>query len=100
MNLQNQNVTDEDIVLQTLKEPSSFGFIIERYEAKLQRYIARLGVKNPDDAADVLQEILLKPTLTSIASIPLCHFLPGCIELLITKPSLGIVRKMCVQKDI
>lgn len=60
MNLQNQNVTDEDIVLQTLKEPSSFGFIIERYEAKLQRYIARLGVKNPDDAADVLQEIFIK----------------------------------------
>jgi len=60
MNQQNQGVKDEDLVSQTLAEPSSFGFIIERYEAKLRRYISRLGVKNPEDAADVLQEIFIK----------------------------------------
>ena len=60
MNQQNQGVKDEDLVSQTLAEPSSLGFIIERYEAKLRRYISRLGVKNPEDAADVLQEIFIK----------------------------------------
>jgi len=60
MNQQNQGVKDEDLVSQTLAEPSSFGFIIERYEAKLRRYISRLGVKNLEDAADVLQEIFIK----------------------------------------
>lgn len=33
---------------------------MERYEAKLGRYIARLGVHNPDDQLDVLQEVFLK----------------------------------------
>lgn len=60
MNKPNSVLKDEDLVSQTLKEPSSFGFIIERYEAKLRRYISRLGVKNPDDAVDVLQEIFIK----------------------------------------
>jgi len=31
-----------------------------RYEAKLRRYIARLGVHSPDDQLDVLQDIFLK----------------------------------------
>lgn len=53
-------LSDEAIVEQTLKEPSSFGFIIERYEAKLKRYIVRLGVRNHDDQLDVLQEIFIK----------------------------------------
>lgn len=60
MNHKDQDLKDEDIVIQTLAESSFFGFIIERYEAKLRRYIARLGVKNPEDAADVLQEIFIK----------------------------------------
>ncbi len=53
-------LSDEAIVAETLKEPSSFGFIIERYEAKLKRYIVRLGVRNHDDQLDVLQEIFIK----------------------------------------
>lgn len=56
-----QNVpTDKELVEMTLRERSSFGFIVERYEAKLKRYIFRLGVKNPDDQLDVLQEIFIK----------------------------------------
>lgn len=58
-NVENQP-TDEQIVTMTLKDHSSFGFIIERYEAKLKRYIARLGVRNHDDQLDVLQEIFIK----------------------------------------
>lgn len=52
--------TDEAVVAQTLKEPNSFGVIIERYESKLKRYIMRLGVHNHDDQLDVLQEIFIK----------------------------------------
>jgi RNA polymerase sigma-70 factor (ECF subfamily) len=53
-------ISDEEIVAMTLREHSSFGFIIERYEAKLKRYITRLGVRNYDDQLDVLQEIFMK----------------------------------------
>lgn len=56
----NQIITDQDIVQQSLKVPSSFGILIERYEAKLRRYVIRLGVKNSDDATDVLQDIFIK----------------------------------------
>ncbi len=52
--------SDEELVTLTLRERSFFGFIVERYEAKLGRYIARLGVRNREDQQDVLQEIFLK----------------------------------------
>ncbi len=60
MNKLENQLTDEQIVAMTLKEHSTFGFIIERYEAKLKRYIIRLGVRNHDDQLDVLQEIFIK----------------------------------------
>jgi RNA polymerase sigma-70 factor, ECF subfamily len=60
-NLEQQKVpTDEEVVTMTLRERSAFGYIIERYEAKLKRYIARLGVRNYDDQLDVMQEIFIK----------------------------------------
>jgi RNA polymerase sigma-70 factor (ECF subfamily) len=52
--------TDEEIVLSTLKVPSTFGVIVERYEAKLKRYINRLGVRNFEDQQDVMQDIFIK----------------------------------------
>lgn len=52
--------TDTELVAMTLKERSSFGFLIERYEAKLRRYINRLGVWTKDDQDDVLQDIFIK----------------------------------------
>lgn len=52
--------TDEMLVKLSLEDKERFGELIERYEAKLGRYIARLGVRNPDDRQDVLQEIFLK----------------------------------------
>ena len=55
-----QNMSDEEIVGLTLSEQNFFGHIIERYEAKLSRYITRLGVHNLEDRADVLQEIFIK----------------------------------------
>lgn len=52
--------SDEELVKKAIKDKELFGMLIERYEAKLSRYIARLGVRNEDDRLDVLQDIFLK----------------------------------------
>lgn len=52
--------SDEEVVRMTLQSPEMYGLLMERYEPKLQRYIARLGVRIPDDQLDVLQEIFIK----------------------------------------
>lgn len=52
--------SDEEIVRMTLEDPNQYGLLMERYEAKLKRYITRLGIRNPDDQLDVLQEIFIK----------------------------------------
>ena len=51
---------DAEVVQLTLTDPNQYGILMERYEAKLKRYIARLGVRNLDDQLDVLQEIFIK----------------------------------------
>ena len=53
-------MTDEEIIKMVLREPAFFGHIIERYESKMRRYIRRLGVREPEDQDDVLQEIFMK----------------------------------------
>lgn len=55
-----KNLTDEALVAIVLETPNAFGEVIERYEAKLSRYIERLGVRVSDDRLDVLQEIFIK----------------------------------------
>jgi RNA polymerase sigma-70 factor (ECF subfamily) len=55
-----QQVSDESDVKAALQDKEQFGVLMDRYEAKLRRYIARLGVRNPDDQLDVLQDIFLK----------------------------------------
>ena len=52
--------TDNELVAYSLRERAFFGNLVERYEARLDRYITRLGVRDPDDRADVLQEIFIK----------------------------------------
>jgi RNA polymerase sigma-70 factor (ECF subfamily) len=52
--------SDQEVVTMTLRSKEHFGVLIERYEAKLKRYIRRLGVHNEEDQLDVLQEIFLK----------------------------------------
>ncbi|MCD5381325.1 MAG: RNA polymerase sigma factor [Candidatus Pacebacteria bacterium] len=52
--------SDEELVKHTLQDKSVFGELVERYEAKLTRYIIRLGVRDIDDQLDVLQDIFLK----------------------------------------
>jgi RNA polymerase sigma-70 factor, ECF subfamily len=52
--------SDEEVVRITLAEPNQYGLLMERYEPKLKRYIARLGVRDKEDQLDVLQEIFIK----------------------------------------
>jgi RNA polymerase sigma-70 factor (ECF subfamily) len=52
--------SDEELVELTLKDKEYFGYLVERYESKLTRYIRRLGVRNEEDQLDVLQEVFLK----------------------------------------
>jgi RNA polymerase sigma-70 factor (ECF subfamily) len=52
--------SDEELVRKTLEDKEFFGALVDRYEAKLTRYVGRLGVRNRDDQLDVLQEIFLK----------------------------------------
>ncbi len=55
-----KTLADEALVAVVLKTPNAFGEVVERYEAKLSRYIERLGVRVPDDKLDVLQETFIK----------------------------------------
>lgn len=52
--------SDEELVRKSLVDKEYFGALVDRYEAKLARYIGRLGVRDGDDQQDVLQEIFLK----------------------------------------
>lgn len=54
------NMSDREAVAIALENPIFFGHIVDRYQDKLARYIHRLGVRNPDDRDDVLQEIFVK----------------------------------------
>jgi RNA polymerase sigma-70 factor (ECF subfamily) len=52
--------SDEEIVKLAISDKEHFGVLVDRYQAKLTRYIARLGVRDPEDQSDVLQDIFLK----------------------------------------
>lgn len=55
-----EQLSDEEIIRQVEENKELFGVLMDRYEIKLRRYIARLGVRNLDDQLDVLQEIFIK----------------------------------------
>jgi RNA polymerase sigma-70 factor (ECF subfamily) len=52
--------TDEEVVQETLANKDAFVLIIERYEAKLLRYLERLGVGVREDREDILQNAFIK----------------------------------------
>lgn len=53
-------MTDEEIVHRTLSDKEAFALLISRYEAKLSRYLERLGVSVREDREDVLQNVFIK----------------------------------------
>ncbi len=52
-------LTDEDVAQRALEDKELFAILIERYAAKLTRYLARLGVSVPEDREDILQNAFL-----------------------------------------
>lgn len=55
-----ETLSDEDIVSLVRDDAEYFGYLIDRYEAKLGRYLVRLGVRTPEDRQDVLQDTFIK----------------------------------------
>lgn len=56
----NQNVSDAQLVALALKEKDNFEKLIERYEAKLSRYVKRFTGLSNESTADILQEVFIK----------------------------------------
>ena len=55
-----ERADDHELVAAALDRPEAFSAIIEKYTAPLGRYLRRLGCKDPDDQADVLQNTFIK----------------------------------------
>lgn len=54
------NSTDEQIAAQVIGIPEMFGFLVDRYEKKLDRYIYRKTGLNHDERKDILQDVFVK----------------------------------------
>ncbi len=52
--------TDQELVGLSLKNKEYYGYLIEKYQNNLRRYIMRLNNGKQDDAEDVLQEVFIK----------------------------------------
>lgn len=53
-------LSDQDMVQQTLRDRHMFRVLVERYQASLLRYIRRLGCRDVEVAKDILQESFIK----------------------------------------
>ena len=51
--------TDEELVAMALKNPDSYGFLVQRYEEKLLRYIMRISRSTKEDCEEILQDVFL-----------------------------------------
>jgi len=54
-----QNKTDNELVKLSFQDTDYFGCLMQRYEAKLGRYIYRISGGSKEDIEDLLQEIFL-----------------------------------------
>lgn len=52
--------TDEELACLSITDTWYFGILVVRYEARLRRYIARLGRFSSEDIEDLLQNIFIK----------------------------------------
>ena len=52
-------MSDEALVLMTLKDSNAYGFLIERYEEKLTRYVLRISGGSKEDVEDTLQDVFI-----------------------------------------
>lgn len=58
--LELDKLSDEDLVVLTLKDQDNFAYLIYRYQDKLFNYIRRLTNIRDEDIQDLLQDIFLK----------------------------------------
>ncbi len=56
----NVEITDEKLVALSLQNKDFFGYIIERYQEKLRRYIRRITSVSEEDVVDILQDVFVK----------------------------------------
>ncbi|MCC6563886.1 RNA polymerase sigma factor [Candidatus Uhrbacteria bacterium] len=54
-----ERATDEEIVALALRKKEAFAVLVRRYEARLARYVRRLGVFRTEDVEDLLQNVFL-----------------------------------------
>jgi DNA-directed RNA polymerase specialized sigma24 family protein len=59
MFLDENKKTDIEIVKLSLENPDNFSMIIEKYEAKLRRYIRRITNIHDEEINDLLQDIFI-----------------------------------------
>lgn len=52
--------SDEDLVRVILKNPDAFAVLVERYQAKLARYVRSISRASKEEAEDILQEAFIK----------------------------------------
>ena len=57
---QYQDKTDKDLIILTLEDQDNFLYLMERYEAKLLRYVMRISNLDRHAAEDILQEVFIK----------------------------------------
>ncbi|MDR3571596.1 MAG: sigma-70 family RNA polymerase sigma factor [Candidatus Pacebacteria bacterium] len=55
-----QDSSDQDLVRASLADRHSFALLVSRYEQRLRRYVMRLGMLDPENAKDILQESFIK----------------------------------------
>ncbi len=55
-----EHFTDAELVARALKNPDSYGLIIERFEAPLTRYIIRITRAEHEEVEDILQSVFIK----------------------------------------
>lgn len=67
-------ITDEELIVRVADERALFACLIERYEAKLRRYIKRVMPGIGDDLDDVLQDIFVKVYVNSRGFDPSLRF--------------------------
>lgn len=61
--IQDDNLSDEELVRRTLSDRDEFLHLVERYKSRLLSYIRRLTSANQEDAEDILQEVFIKAYL-------------------------------------
>lgn len=54
-----ESKTDEQLVTLSIKSQGYYAFLMERYEAKILRYIIRISSMSKEEAEDILQEVFI-----------------------------------------